>query len=136
MNFTRDLRHQILDPALSTDERARLRCRLAKQLEEMGQYEAAREAMDDLWSGFNDPPDLEGLEQQTVAEVLLRVGTITGWIGSIRQIEGAQQAAKDLMSESIVIFHSLGDYKKVAEAQTEIAVCYKREGALDEARVW
>ena len=64
------------------------------------------------------------------------MGSLTGWLGSTRQIEGAQQAAKDLISESVRIFESLHNVKKAAEAQIEIAVCYKREGSLDEARVW
>jgi tetratricopeptide (TPR) repeat protein len=136
MTFTRELRHQILDPALSTDERAGLRCRLAKHLEEIGQYEAAREAMDDLWPTVGGPPNLHGLEQQTAAEVLLRVGTLTGWIGSIKQIQGAQETAKNLLTQSIARFASLRDDKKVAEAQTELGYCYLREGNLNNARVW
>ena len=67
--------------------------------------------------------------------MLLRAGTLTGWIGITKQIEGAQETAKNLISQSIAIFESLQDAKKVAEAQTEIALCYEREGALDEARV-
>ncbi|MCA1579189.1 MAG: response regulator [Acidobacteria bacterium] len=135
MNSTKDLLHQILDPNISIDERALLRCRLAKQFEEVGNYEAARDAMGDLWSGIGADPKIDGLDQQVTAEVLLRTGTLTGWIGSTKQIESAQETAKNLLSQSIALFESLDDRKKVAEAQTEIAVCYKREGALDEARV-
>jgi tetratricopeptide (TPR) repeat protein len=60
---------------------------------------------------------------------------LTGWIGSTRQIKDAQEIAKNLISASIAIFESLRDVKKVAEAQTEIAYCYWREGAMDEARI-
>ncbi len=136
MNFTRALRYKILDPALSTDERARLRCQLAKHLEEIGQYEAAREIMDDLWPAVGQSPNLHGLEQQTAAEVLLRVGTLTGWIGSIKQIEGAQETAKNLLTQSISTFASLQADKKVAEAETELGYCYLREGNLSNARAW
>jgi len=136
MKSTKDLLHQIHDPNLSNDDRAILRCRLAKQLEEVGNYESAREAMGDLWGNIGEPPNLEHLDQRTAAEVLLRAGTLSGWIGSIRQIESAQETAKNLISQSIAIFESLHDFKKVAEAQTEIALCYRREGALDDARVW
>ncbi len=135
MNSTKDLHHQILDPNLSTGERARLRCRLAKQLEEAGNYEAAREAMGELWPDVGESPNLEGLDQSVAGDVLLRAGALTGWIGSTRQMQGAQETAKNLVSESIAIFESLTDVKKVAEAQTEIGYCYWREGAIDEARV-
>lgn len=136
MNSTKDLLHQIYDPTLSLEQRALARCKLAKQLEEVGNYEAARDAMGDLWIGIGAPLKVEGLSESTRAEVLLTVGSLTGWLGSTKHFEGTQQAAKDLIGESIRVFESLGDVKKVAEAQIEIAVCYRREGALDEARVW
>jgi CheY-like chemotaxis protein/Tfp pilus assembly protein PilF len=79
---------------------------------------------------------LEGLDEATAAEVLLRVGVLTGWLGSVKQIEGAQEAAKNLISESIRRFEALQDTRKAAEAQMELGHCYWREGALDEARVW
>lgn len=135
MNSTKELLHQIHDPNISNDERAILRCRLAKQFEEVGNYDAAREAMGGLWSGIGTDPNLEGLNQRSAAEVLLRAGAVTGWIGSVKQIESAQETAKNLISQSIAIFESLKEVKKVAEAQTEIALCYEREGALDETRV-
>ncbi len=132
MKSTKELLHQINDPNLSPDERAQLRCQLAKQLEEVGNYENAREAMGELWG---DSPNLENLDERTTAEALLRIGTLTGWLGTTKQVEGAQETAKDLISRSIAIFEALDHVKKVAEAQTEIALCYEREGALDEARV-
>ena len=134
MNSTKDLLNQILRSDLSTEERAQLRCRLAKQLEEVGKYEAARDALSELWSGIGAPPNLEELTEQTKGEVLLRIGSLTGWLGSTKQIEGAQEIAKNLITQSIAVFQSLQDVKKVAEAQTEMAVCYKREGAIDNAR--
>lgn len=138
MNSTRDFQrfqHQIDDPNLTVDQRALVRCRWAKKLEEIGNYDAAREAMGELWGGIGERPKVEGLDQRTAAEVLLRAGTLTGWIGSTRQIEGAQETAKNLITETIAIFEALHDQKKLAEAQVEIAVCYRREGALDNARV-
>jgi transcriptional regulator with PAS, ATPase and Fis domain len=48
---------------------------------------------------------------------------------------GAQEKAKDLLSDSIALFEALPDAAKVAEAQTELAYCYWREGAFDEARI-
>jgi tetratricopeptide (TPR) repeat protein len=135
VNFTKELVHQIHDPALSVNERARLRCQLAKQFENVGNYEAARDAMGELWPAVAEPPSLEGLDQLTAAEVLLRVGVLAGYIGSIRPIVRAQEISQRLISESIAIFELHHEVKKTAEAQTEIAVCYGREGALDNARV-
>src|SRR5436309_6496472 len=128
------LLHQMADPTLPRNERARLRCQLAKELEEVGNYEAAREAMGELWSRVGDRPVLDGLDEATAAEVLLRAGVLTGWIGSTKQIEGAQETAKNLISESINRFEALQDTAKIAEAQTELGYCYWREGAYDAAR--
>ena len=78
---------------------------------------------------------LEGLDDETKAQVLLRVGALTGWIGSASQIEGSQEAAKDLISESLRMFDELGQRNKVGEARSDLALCYWRAGAYDEARV-
>ncbi len=135
MNLAQELLHQIADPALNRSERAHLRCQLSKQFEEMGNYEGAREAMGELWQRIGERPQLDELDRATKAEVLLRAGVLTGYIGSAKQIEGAQEIAKDLISESIAIFEALQDSKKIADAQSNLAVCYWREGAFDEARV-
>jgi CheY-like chemotaxis protein len=135
MTLTESLLRQLDDPTLSPDERARLRCRIAADFEHRGQYEAARDALGELWKGVGEHPALEGLSELTAANVLLRAGTLSGWLGSARQIEGAQDAAKDLISESITRFQALGETTRVAAAQSEIGVCYKRAGAYDDARV-
>lgn len=133
MYIRSQLIHQIADPTLTPDERALLRCQLSKELEEIGNYEAAREAMGELWQRVGERPNLEGLKQPTVAEVLLRAGVLTGQIGSVKLFENAQELSKNLISESIRSFEALGRSKKVAEARTELAQCYWREAAYDEA---
>lgn len=135
MNLTSELARQIDNPELSHNERARLRCLLAKELEEAGNYETARAALGKLWQRIGERPILDGLDERTAAEVLMRAGTLSGWIGSAKQIAEAQEKAKDLISESISLFEKLRDSSKVAEAQTELAYCYWREGAFDEARI-
>jgi two-component system response regulator PilR (NtrC family) len=135
MNLATRLLQQIDDPTLSHAERARLRCQLAKELEGIGNYEAARGALGDLWQRIGEQPQVANLDRQTAAEVLLRAGTLSGWLGSSNQIEGAQEFAKNLISESISIFESLNEIEKAAEGQSELAYCYWREGAFDEARV-
>ena len=135
MNLTSERLRQIDNPNLGCAERARLRCQLAKDLEDSGNYEAARDAMGELWQRVGGRPQLDGLHQYAAAEVMLRAGSLTGWIGSANQIEGAQEIAKDLISESATIFETLQETEKVAEAHIDLAICYWREGAFDEARV-
>src|SRR5437868_12301104 len=105
----KELLQQIADPSLTPSERARLRIHLSKELEEAGKYEEAREALRELWPHVGERPVLDGLDAATRAEVLCRVGVVTRCIGSVKQIEGAQETAKNLISESLAIFEELHD---------------------------
>ncbi|HVG39206.1 MAG TPA: tetratricopeptide repeat protein, partial [Pyrinomonadaceae bacterium] len=133
------LQQQIATPidriTFSSDEAALTRCALAKKLEESGNFEAARGAMGKYWQRVGERPLLVNLTRATAAEVLLRAGTLSGWLGSVHQIEGAQENAKDLLSESITDFAELGRPLKAGEGKIELAYCYWRQGAYDEARV-
>lgn len=111
-------------------------CELAKQLENAGDYEEARSMLTDFWTTVGERPVVTGLEPATKAELLLRVGSLSGWIGSARQIAHAQDVAKDLIAESARIFAALGLNEKAVEAQTDLAICYWRAGAMDEAAIW
>jgi len=110
-------------------------CELARQLEEAGEFEQARTVLEPFWKGPGNHPSISGLTEEVKAELLLRTGTLTGWIGSAKQVPGAQEAAKDLISESLAVFDRLAFREKVAEASVDLAICYWREGALDEARI-
>jgi tetratricopeptide (TPR) repeat protein len=110
--------------------------RLAWDLANIGEYEASRRALGPYWDGIGERPRTDGLNARDQAELLLRAGALTGWLGSAGQVEGAQQFAKDLISESLRAFETLGNKEKMAEAHTDLGVCYWREGAMDEARVW
>ena len=91
MHAIRDLLHDIPDPNLSDNERVRLRCQLAKQFEKTGDYAAACRVMDNLWAGVGLRPNLDTLDERTSAEVLLRIGVLSGWIGAIRLINGSSK---------------------------------------------
>jgi len=135
MTLTETLLRQLENPDLSRDERAMLRCQIAADLEHRGQYATASETLGELWQGAGLRPMMEGLNKQTAAEVLLRVGTLSGSLGSAEQSAETQAAAKDLISESATRFEELNEPKKAAIARGDLAICYWREGAYDEARV-
>lgn len=131
---------KITSPKLQTshttaNEDALLRCESALELKDKGDYEGAREAMGPLWRCVGERPRIEGLYPSVAAEVLLCIGILTRWIGSRSRIKESQDLARDLISESITFHESMGDVKKVAAARAELAYCYWREGALDEARI-
>jgi tetratricopeptide (TPR) repeat protein len=122
------------NPSLTADYRALLRCQVAADLIHVGQYEKAREALGELWRGTGHRPNVEGLAERTTAEVLLQAGVLLGWIGASKQVVGAQEAAKDLISESATLFEKLGESNRAAAARADLAICYWREGAYEEAR--
>jgi tetratricopeptide (TPR) repeat protein len=120
------------NPTLTGDDRALLRSQVAADLIHKGQYEAAREALGALWRGTGKRPNVEGLRDRAMAEVLLQAGVLSGWLGKVK---GAQDAAKDLISESATFFEKLGESNRAAAARAESALCYWREGAYSEARL-
>lgn len=120
---------------ITLQERAVLCCHLAKQLEKAGEYEAACEALGEFWPECDGPPKLDGLDDPTRAEVLLRVGAMAGWLGSANPADSSQETAKNLITQSLELFQDLGQSESVAEARSDLALCYWREGAYDEARI-
>jgi CheY-like chemotaxis protein len=121
--------------SLPREEQARLCCDLAKQFEKASEYDAACEALSEFWPDRSKEPRLDGLDEPTSAEVLLRVGSLAGWIGSTDQTTGSQERAKDFITRSIETFENLQLDEKIAEARGDLALCYWREGSFDEARV-
>lgn len=120
---------------LTANEETLFRCQTALELKDRSDYEGAQEAMRPLWKRVGERPDTKGLHPSVAAEVLLCVGILTGWIGSKIQIDEAQETAKNLLTESITYFESVGDVKQIAAARVELAYCYWRDGELNEARI-
>ena len=87
------------------------------------------------WRGVGTRPVTQGLQPETAADVLFCTGVLTGWIGNSNQIKEAQEIAKDLISESITYYQSNNLLSKTAEARSELAYCYWREGRVNEARI-
>ena len=121
---------------LTPNEQAELRCRTALELKDRNEYDAAREAMFPIWNGvIGSRPNTKGLRDAVTAEVLLTTGILTGWLGSRSEIKDADDYARDLITESITLFETLHDSRKIAEARTELAWCYWRTGDNDSARI-
>lgn len=121
-------------PAITNAEATRV-CKAALQHKDREDYAGAQRTIRDLWAGVGERPKTEGLHPSVAAEVLLSVGVLTSWIGFKNQVKDAQETAKNLITESITYFDSMGDVPRIAAARTEIAYCYWREGELNEARI-
>jgi tetratricopeptide (TPR) repeat protein len=117
------------------DEGVIAMCNDAKLLEDSGEYAEAAATLGDWWRGIGIRPEVDNLSDEQKAAILSRVGALSGWLGSTQQIAGSQEKAKDLISEGADLFESMGDHQNWAEIRSDLAVCYWREGAFDEARV-
>lgn len=135
MTLAEERLRQLDYDSLTEVERVLLRCRMADELISAGQFEAAREALGELWRGVGERPEVEELPPLAVAEVLLQCGKLTGLLGGARGVSGVQEKAKDLLTEAAREFQALGDDRKASEAQCEMGTCYWRLGAHDDARV-
>ncbi len=110
-------------------------CDLAKQLEDSGEYVKAAKAMGEWWQGIGVRPDMGNQLAGKKAAILSRIGALSGWLGSTQQVPGSQERAKDLISEGADLFESIDFKQEWAEARSDLAVCYWREGAFEEARI-
>lgn len=110
-----------------------IQCAAAERLEEQTRYAEARKVLSDRWTRVGERPDLRGLDQRSAAELLLRVGSLTGWLGHQQVIEGSQEFARNLLTESMTLFLSLQESAKVAESLHLMAICYAREDRFSEA---
>ncbi|HEX8150374.1 MAG TPA: tetratricopeptide repeat protein [Pyrinomonadaceae bacterium] len=135
MTLAEERLRQLDNPLFTEEERALLRCRIAAEFIHAGQYEAAREALGELWRGLGERPEVDGMPPAVAAEVLLQCGTLSGLLGSAMNVLGGQERAKDLLTEAARGFRSHGNYRKASEAQCELGACYWRLGAHDDARV-
>ena len=135
MNITTLNKSILVSQGLSSSDRVQQLCQLAKQLEESGDYERACELLSEFWPNHYEPPLLDGLDPRSQAELLVRVGALVGWTGSAGQEREAQETAKDLISRGIEIYQALGDSGRATSARSDLALCYWRQGAFDEARI-
>jgi len=132
------LRSPVKTPTLlPTDptERALFCCKAAARHEERGHYARAVESLDPFWDGPGSEFKPGRLTTEAHATLLLRAGSLTGWLGSQRQFAGWQEQAKDLLSESAGLFARIGFMERYAEALRHMGICYWREGPFEKARL-
>lgn len=110
------------------------RCAKASELIYSGQYEQAREVLGSLWRGVGERPAVESYPLETAAEILLRCGVLSGFIGAA-QATNMQEKSMDLLSEALRLFEACNNPSKISETNCELGCCYFRVGAFDEARI-
>lgn len=106
------------------------------QLERCGRYNEAIQALGEIWQDKSAFPDTSGLDRCEAAEIILRCGSLIGFLGHNEQIPDSQEKSKNLLTEAHRRFLDIYDVEKIAECENYLALAYWRSGELGEAETW
>jgi tetratricopeptide (TPR) repeat protein len=106
------------------------------KLERKGRYEDALAEVRHLWPDLSTMPDVTALDARDAAEILLRFGSLIGFLGHVRPIPSAQEKSKNLLTEARTRFLEIYDIEKIAECENYLALAYWRTGEINEAEAW
>jgi tetratricopeptide (TPR) repeat protein len=106
------------------------------KLERRGRYPEALELLTASWTMPGELPDLASMPPVEAAHLQLRYGALVGFDGHSRNVSGAQGRSKDLLTNALDIFSSLGDEERSAECENFIGLAYWRTGEYQEADAW
>lgn len=106
------------------------------KLERTGRYDEAFAELGDVWLDRTKLPEVNDLDQKNAAEIILRCGSLIGFLGHQKQIPNAQEKSKNLLTEARTRFLEIYDVEKIAECENYMALAYWRSGELVEAEDW
>ncbi|HLM61872.1 MAG TPA: tetratricopeptide repeat protein [Pyrinomonadaceae bacterium] len=107
----------------------------AKHLEFCRQVDKAMDVLRPVWGDINKPPAADGYSPTVRGEILLRCGSLLSYYSHYKQFEG-QEMSRDWLTEAVRIFKEGEITDKAAEAETELAMTYWREGRYSEALIF
>lgn len=105
-------------------------------LERIGDFEKAFELLREFWSDITELPDVSGLPPIIAGEILLRCGSIAGFLGDLKQIPNAQEHSKTILTNARSKFIELHKPEKIAECENYLSLTCWRSGEIKEANVW
>lgn len=111
-------------------------CRKLFKLERSGKYEEALAEVKYLWPDTRYLPNIEGFEKRDAAEILLRCGSLFGFLGHFKLLSGAQEKSKNLLDHARRHFLDIYDVEKIVECENYIALAYWRTGEFDAANAY
>lgn len=106
------------------------------KLEKTGRYEDALALIRHIWPDLSAMPEITDLEPRDAAELLLRCGSLIGFLGHAKQLPNAQERSKNLLTDARTRFLDIYDVEKIAECENYLALAYWRTGELNEASAW
>jgi hypothetical protein len=133
MSLRASLLRDLENSSLSVNDRVERCCEATRDLENRGEYEEARKALSDYWPRIGEAPKLDGLEPSTAAELLLRVGVLTGIFGAYRQIPRRAGKSQRLTHAKSIDLRSASGHKEDCRSTIGIGLlllAHKRSGRI------
>jgi TolB-like protein/Tfp pilus assembly protein PilF len=118
---------------LTSSEQVQIYCAIVREQIDVGNYEAGCTILRPWWS-LGNWPKLEGLNQQSCADLLFTTGKLAGFVASSVELLRGQRHGEELLHGSVALFEQLDLKNRAAEARIELALCYQRQGLFDIAR--
>lgn len=106
------------------------------KLERTGRYEDALAMVRHIWPDLSTMPDVANLESRDAAEMLLRCGSLLGFLGHVRRIPNSQERSKNILTEARTRFLDIYDVEKIADCENYLALAYWRTGEINEVEAW
>lgn len=103
------------------------------KFERCGKYDEALAELRGIWEDTTTFPNVEEFEPRIAAELVLRCGSLIGFLGHNKQIPNSQEKSKNLLTEARNRFLDIYDVEKIAECENYLALAYWRTGELVEA---
>lgn len=111
-------------------------CKSLFELERQGRYEDALFEIGDLWRDKTALPDTEGLSPYLKAELILRCGSLFGFLGHTKQLPESQEKSRNLLTHARNLFLEIYEIEKICECENYLALTYWRTGEANEAKSW
>ena len=105
-----------------------------EEAEMSGDYSRGYQLLSVFWNDFRTKPNTADLSDELVAEVFLRCGSISGYLGRSRKISNAQDVSRELLFEAKLKFIKLDSEIKIAECDNYLALTFERTGEIEKAR--
>jgi DNA-binding winged helix-turn-helix (wHTH) protein/tetratricopeptide (TPR) repeat protein len=116
---------------LTPSEQIQVYCAIVRDQIDVGNYAAGCKILRPWWL-FGNWPKLDGLNQQSCADLLFTTGELAGFVASSStHMPRGQKHGEELLHGSVALFEQLGFKSRAAEARIELALCYHRQGLFD-----
>lgn len=106
------------------------------KFERQGRYEDGISEVGELWRDKTALPDTEGLSPYLKAELILRCGSLFGFLGHTKQIPDSQEKSRNLLTYARNLFLEIYEVEKICECENYLALTYWRTGEANEAKSW